>query len=75
MAFGLSNTEEKKLRIERLVALLNQSNDLLIGLGQYVGDKDSNRKVMEEVIASNRVVIDQELDTMHIEESRIITRL
>lgn len=75
MAFGLSNNEEKKLRIERLVALLNQSNDLLIGLGQYVGDKDSNRKVMEEVIASNRVVIDQELDTMHIEESRIITRL
>jgi len=75
MGFRVREREEKTMRFERLIALLHQSNELLQGLGQYVPDRDENRKVMEEVISSNTEVIRQELDALHLEESRIITRL
>lgn len=75
MAVMISNRMTTELRLERLVAMLKQSNDLLCGMGQYVAEKDPNRKVLEEVIASNAVVIDQELDAMHSLDSKIITRV
>ena len=75
MGFRVSEREEKTMRFERLIALLHQSTELLQGLGQYVPDRDENRKVMEEAISSNTEVIRQEVDALHLEESRIITRL
>ena len=73
--FGISEREQNKMRIERLVAMLNQSNDLIVGLGQYVKESDPNWAVMDEVIKSNRVVLDQELDALNLDDSKIITRI
>lgn len=55
------------LRLERLVALLRQSQELLIGLGQYVPNSDPNRRVMEEVCKTNHVVIEEESRALQME--------
>jgi len=66
----LTQKEEYRVRVERLVALLEQSNQLITGLGQYVGSGDSNRKVMEEVVKTNAAVIAQEHHALKLDEDR-----
>lgn len=64
----MSDREQKQLRIERLTALLRQANEIIIGLGSYVPSYDSNRKVMEEVVATNHVVLEEEQEALRMEE-------
>lgn len=47
-------------RLERLVKLLQQANEALIGCGQYIAESDPNRQVVTEIIRMNHVVIQEE---------------
>lgn len=61
----LSEREKKQLRLERLTAMLKQANEALAGCGQYIEANDPNRKVLEEIVQSNNVVLSQEYDALH----------
>lgn len=54
-------------RLERLLAMLQQSQELILGLGQYVPENDSNRQVMIAVCANNHAVIQQEEEALRAE--------
>lgn len=71
---AMSERERNNLRIERLIAMLHQSNTVLLGMGQYIAATDENREVLVEVIASNQEVLNQELDSQHFAEIKIIAR-
>jgi len=67
---GLSDRQHTQMRMERLVALLAQANEALIQMGSYIPNTDPNRVVLEEVIKTNHVVVQEESEALRRDEAK-----
>lgn len=68
----LGKIERMNLRLERMEIMLQQSTEMIQGLGQYVPNSDPNRTVMEEVIKANLEILRQEKLTREQDGDKLV---